>query len=185
MEATIKEIATLLRSTEGMAAQFVQRVQTRFGQAVSPAEVLAAMRAMPAKSLSMEKVIAKLQQQRSAKSKALEHRTIRRTNRLAARKSALGAATAAPAPVAALKQPRTLAQRLDFVLQGNWDRAETEGQQPQRMSAEAFLNAIYQYTDRREGTHQRIMRAARQLDKADVVLTPALVADLVHELFER
>jgi hypothetical protein len=29
------------------------------------------------------------------------------------------------------------------------------------------------------------MQAARQLDKADVVLTPALVADLVHELFER
>jgi len=46
------------------------------------------------------------------------------------------------------------------------------------------VSAVYQYTDRREGTRRRILEAARQLDQSDVLLTPALVADVVHELFE-
>ncbi len=52
------------------------------------------------------------------------------------------------------------------------------------MSAEDFVSAIRQFTDRREGTRQRILQAARKLDNDDVVLTPALVADAVHELYE-
>jgi len=62
MEATIKEMAAVLRSTEGMAAQFAQRVQERVGQPVSHAEILAAMKRISAKQLSMEKVVAKVRQ---------------------------------------------------------------------------------------------------------------------------
>jgi hypothetical protein len=52
------------------------------------------------------------------------------------------------------------------------------------MPAEDFIRAVYQYTDRREGTRRRILQAATELDQADVVLTPALVADTVHQLFQ-
>jgi hypothetical protein len=75
-------------------------------------------------------------------------------------------------------------EQLEEVLTDNWSRAKKEGLQPERMSAEAFVNSVYQYTDRREGTRRRILQAARQLDQDDVMLTPALVADVVHDLFQ-
>jgi hypothetical protein len=63
MESTIKEIAAVLRSTETMAEQFAKEVQQRVGQPVSHAEILAAMKKISAKQLSMVKVVAKIRQQ--------------------------------------------------------------------------------------------------------------------------
>jgi hypothetical protein len=63
MESTVKEMAVILRSTETMADQFAARVQERVGQPVSHAEILAAMKKVSAKQLSMEKVIAKVRQE--------------------------------------------------------------------------------------------------------------------------
>ena len=70
MESTIQEMAGVLRSTETMADQFAKQVQGRVGQPVSYAEILAAMKGMSAKSLSMKKVIVKLQRQMEKKRKA-------------------------------------------------------------------------------------------------------------------
>jgi hypothetical protein len=64
MEIAIKEIATVLHSTDTMADRFAKRVQQRLGEPVSPAEILAAMKKVPSKSLTMNKVIAKLRRQR-------------------------------------------------------------------------------------------------------------------------
>jgi hypothetical protein len=64
MESTVKDMAVILRSTEVMADQFAKRVQERVGQPVPYDEILAAMEKMSAKSLSMEKVISKLQQKK-------------------------------------------------------------------------------------------------------------------------
>lgn len=64
MESTIKEMAAILRSTEIMADQFAKQVQERVGQSVSHAEILAAMKKISAKQLSMNKVTAKIRQQR-------------------------------------------------------------------------------------------------------------------------
>lgn len=63
MNSIIKEMATVLRSTEAMADQFAQQVQRRVGQSVSHAEILAAMKKISAKQLSMRKVVAKVKQQ--------------------------------------------------------------------------------------------------------------------------
>jgi hypothetical protein len=63
MESTIKEMATVLRSTETMADQFAKQVQQRVGQPVSNAEILAAMKKISAKQLSLGKVVAKMRQQ--------------------------------------------------------------------------------------------------------------------------
>jgi hypothetical protein len=190
METTIKEIAGLLRSTEQMAAQFVQRVQSRIGQPVSHAEVLAAMQDISSKSLTMDKVVAKLQKHRKAASRRAARRQSARqasksTPDLGTEvKSEAGSTDSESNLVDSVKQKKTILERLESVLQENWDRAEAEGLQPNRMSTEAFVNAVHQYTDRREGTRRRIMQAASQLDESDVLLTPALVADVVHELFE-
>ncbi len=63
MESTIKEMATVLRSTETMADQFAKQVQQRVGQEVSHAEILDAMKKISAKQLSLHKVVTKVRQQ--------------------------------------------------------------------------------------------------------------------------
>jgi hypothetical protein len=63
METTTKEIAAVLRSTDSMADQFAMQVQERVGQPVSHAEILAVMKKMSPRALSMNKVVAKIRQQ--------------------------------------------------------------------------------------------------------------------------
>jgi hypothetical protein len=67
METTIEEIAAVLRSTQTMADQFAKRVQQRLGEPVPPAEILATMKKISRKSLTMDKVVAKLRRQRKRK----------------------------------------------------------------------------------------------------------------------
>ena len=67
METTVKEIATVLRSSETMAEQFAKLVQERVGRPVPYAEILASMEEISAKSLTMTKVVAKLKRKRSKK----------------------------------------------------------------------------------------------------------------------
>jgi hypothetical protein len=180
MDETIKEIAVLLRATDQMAALFVERVQARMREPVSEAEVLTAMKKVPVKSLTMDKVIDRIQKQQNMPSRR------RRTPSASAAKSVKteSSGTQDSPSANARREPRTALQQLSFVLIENWNRAEAEGLDPERMTTEAFVNAIYQFTDRREGTRQRILKAAQTLDDDDVMLTPALVADVVHQLYE-
>jgi hypothetical protein len=62
-QATVKEIAEVLRSTEAMAAQFAERVQERVGEPVPYVDILDVMRDMSAKRLSMGKVVSKVRRQ--------------------------------------------------------------------------------------------------------------------------
>lgn len=191
MEATVKEIAAVLRSTESMAAQFAQRVQDRVGQPVSYAEILSAMQKISARSLSLEKVVAKVQQQQKKKAQASRRRATRsaRSPSQSARRARSPSQSARPTSDASprttvSKQPKTILEKLEAVLQENWNRAEAGGLRPDRMSAQAFVKTVYKYTDRREATRRRILQAAQQLDQTDVLLTPALVADAAHKLFQ-
>lgn len=63
MESTVKEIATVLRSTEEMAVAFAQRVQERVGQPVPFTDILAVMRQMRPTTLTMARVVTKLKRQ--------------------------------------------------------------------------------------------------------------------------
>ena len=64
MESTIREMAAVLHSTVTMADEFAKQVQQRVGQPVSHAEILAAMKKISAKQLSMNKVVARIRRQR-------------------------------------------------------------------------------------------------------------------------
>ncbi len=197
MENALKEIAAILRSTEDMAIQFIKRVESRVGQPLSHAEILAAIKKVPTRNLSMEKVVAKVQQQHKQKGRqTVSRRAARATSKAVAASPNHSFANVALATStnrhsepddladAASKPPKTMMEKLGAVLQENWDRAEEEGLNPQRLSAEAFMSAVYQFTDRRTASRQRILRAAQELNQDDVVLTPALVADAAQRLFE-
>ena len=64
MSLVVKEIASVLRSTETMAVQFAQRVQEQVDDDVSEAEILDTMRKIPSKRLTMKKVISKIKRRR-------------------------------------------------------------------------------------------------------------------------
>jgi hypothetical protein len=187
MSLEIQEIAQTLRATESMALQFAERVQERVGQPVSYAEILSAMKKISAKTLSLEKVVAKVKEQQS---KSGRKRTSTRTppGRSSSRRSSTVSSKVTksrrPKQKSKTTQPTTIMGQLTAVLQDNWNRAENEGLQPNRMSPKEFVEAVYRYSDRREASSRRILEAAKQLDRADVLLTPALVADRVHELFQ-
>jgi hypothetical protein len=186
METTTKEIAALLRSTEQMADRFVQRVRTRVGEPVLDEEILAAMKKISAKSLSMEKVVAKVQRQlKSTRRRTQRATVINQPNRASPNPSDPSAISPTPRPAtASVPRPQTSKDQLETLLEKNWNRASKEGLRPDRMPAEAFVKAIFQHTDRRVATQRRILQAARQLNADDVVLTPALVADAVLAIFE-
>jgi len=190
MEVTLAEIAAVLRSTEDMAAQFAKRVESRVGQAVPHAEILVVMKKLPPKSLSLDKVVAKVQQQRKRTGRQKRStRSARSTTQTAAArkpsvaKSEQDGESDAEAAVSS-GAPKTILERLEATLVENWDRAEKDGLSPNRLSASAFVSAVYQYTDRRTASRRRILQAAQELDRSDVVLTPALVADAAQRLFE-
>lgn len=186
METTTKEIAALLRSTEQMADRFVQRVQTRVGEPVLDEEILAAMKKISVKSLSMEKVVAKVQQLRkTTKRRTQRAEAVDRPSRASAKPSEPSAISSTPRPATdSVPKPRTTRAQLETLLEKNWNRASKEGLRPDRMPTEAFMKAIFQHTDRRVATQRRILQAVQQLNEADVVLTPALVADAVLAIFE-
>lgn len=65
MEATIQEMANVLRSTDTMAVEFADRVRERVGDPVSNDEILATMQKMSPKTLSMKRVVDKINRQKS------------------------------------------------------------------------------------------------------------------------
>jgi hypothetical protein len=65
MEATIQEMANVLRSTDTMAGEFADRVRERVGDPVSNDEILATMQKMSPKTLSMKRVVDKINRQKS------------------------------------------------------------------------------------------------------------------------
>ncbi len=186
MGTTTKEIAALLRSTEQMADQFIRRVQTRVGEPVLDEEILAAMKKISAKSLSMEKVVAKVQQQlKTTKRRTQRAAAIDQPNRASVNPSEPSTTSSTPRPAKdSAPRPQTTRDQLETLLEKNWNRASQEGLRPDRMPTEAFVKAIFQHTDRRVATQRRILQAVQQLNEADVVLTPALVADAVLAIFE-
>lgn len=184
MDKSLQEIASLLRSTEEMAEQFAQRVASRVDEPVSHADILAVMKKLSNKNLSLDKVVAKLQQRQRASRSANRRRVTPQPHRQVYTRKPVPAARQSNDTGAPSRQPRTIMTKLEALLQSNWDRAEAEGLHPERMSPEAFVKAVYQHTDRRHATHRRILQAAQMLDQDDVLLTPALVADLARQIFQ-
>jgi hypothetical protein len=86
MGTTVKEIAMVLRSTETMADLFVQHIQERVEQPVPHAEILTVMKKIPAKSLTTNKVIAKIKKER-AKRREKERKKKERAARRKKKKS--------------------------------------------------------------------------------------------------
>jgi hypothetical protein len=182
---TIQEIAGILRSTDKMAAGFVERVRDMVGSDVSEETLLQAMKKLNPRALDIKKVAAAVkaevgrQQRRAGRSSAA---TVANPGRQERSRSA-------PAPVerrraaaaARATRAKTMMEQLGEVLDANWMRAEREGFDPQRMSAPAFIDAVHRHSDPRDATRKRILQACQAAETKDLLITPTLVADIIRE----
>jgi hypothetical protein len=193
------EIARLLRTTDDNAARFMERVRAEVSDPISDEDLAEIIRGINPRQLSLPKVIHAVRDYH----KRLAAREAKRAARRSAKRPAVTEAAAEPEvatteePVeeeasqprarreVALVRPRSnssLVARIGEVLERNWARAEREGYTPERLDAEAFINAVRDYTDPRDATHARILEALKELDRQDVLITPTVAADRVREL---
>jgi hypothetical protein len=182
---TIQEIAGILRSTDKMAAGFVERVRDMVGSQVSDKTVLQAMKKLNPRALDINKVATAVkvevgrQQRRAARSGAAT----------VAKQGHQERVRSAPPPVerrrvaaaARATRAKTMMDQLGEVLDANWMRAEREGFEPQRMSAPAFIDAVHRHSDPRDATRKRILQACKAAESRDLLITPTLVADMIRE----
>lgn len=185
---TIKEIAKTLRSTEKMAAAFVQSVQTKIGQDVSEKLILGAMQKLNPRSLEISRVVTAVKQEMTKEK--------RRANRQSRRKTVISISTSKGRTTrsttnqekkvrrkssASSVPSKPVIEQIEDTLNANWRRATKEGFDPEKMSGPAFIQAVHRYCDRRDASKARILRACKSVDARDVVITPTAVADIIRE----
>jgi hypothetical protein len=181
---TTQEIAKILRSTEKMASEFSRSIRRKIDEDVSDDVLLGALRKVNPRALDIDKVTI------AVKSELAKNH--RRETRRSGPARTIGADAAEPsdpkttrAEIAeeetARPARRSIAQQLDELLESNWNRAEGEGLNPQRMSGRQFVDAVHRHSDRRDATLRRVLQACRRIDSDDVLLTPTVVADAIRQ----
>jgi len=187
---SIQEIASLLRSTEKMAAAFVKSIQDKIGQEVPEEIILVTIKKLNPRSLEINKVVAAVRKELSKRPRRSSHS---RTRTLIMYDAETGSSSSKRTPrVSAKKRPRkprapgtpptkTILEKLEEVLGENWARAESEGFQPERLDGVNFLRAVHRYCDPRDATRARVLRACQKIDKEDVLISAPGVADEIRK----
>jgi len=182
---TIQEIAKILRSTDRMAAGFVQRVRDMIGSDVPEETVLYAMKKLNPRALDISKVAVAVKAELGRQ----QRRAGRASTATVANPGRPQRVRSAPPPVerrreagaAQATRTKTMMDQLGEVLDTNWIRAEREGFEPPRMSPPAFVDAVHRHSDPRDATRKRILQACKTAEGKDLLITPTLVADMIRE----
>ncbi len=190
----IHEIAKRLRSTDKMAEAFVKSVREKLGQNASEEVILAAIRRLPPRAISITRVVAGVRQELNKKRRRPQRRSATEIIQPATNTSSPLPGRAKSVPPAADESPpsrlrearrtaagRTLLDLLEEILSANWARAEREGFRPERLSGTDFIRAVHLNCDPRDATRSRIVKACQRIDQQDVIITPPLVADIIRE----
>jgi len=163
-----------------MAAAFVGSVREKVGQDVPEETILVAMQKLNPRLIGISKVVDAVRQELKRKRRPARRRSPKKIVNPAP--AAKGAAPQNP-PVAEHKPaaPKTAIDRLEEVLNANWDQAEQEGLKPQRMTGPSFIHAVHRHSDPRDATRPRILRACKQASERDMLVTPTVAADIIRQ----
>jgi hypothetical protein len=166
--------AQAFRCTPEMAPTYVARIHERMGHEVPMGNILAAMKKIAPKRLSMDTLVEQL--------KKMELRP----TRARASKAANGDPAAEPAarPAAKTLRPAPKASPMDQIgkiLSANWERGRKQGIKVPAMTAEKFVKTAQSIAGTPKPTVARVLQAIIKLDRRDILLTPNLVADEINE----
>jgi hypothetical protein len=181
---TIQEIARILRSTDKMATNFVQRVREMVGSDVPEETILQAMKRLNPRALDINKVAGAVEAELTKEERRAGRAgraTVAKTGRPEQVRTAPPAGRGRRVAATSSSQRKTTADQLEEILEANWRRAEGEGFEPPWMSGSAFIDAVHRHSDPRDATRRRILKACRTADGRDLLITPTLVADMIRE----
>ena len=180
----LDEFARIFRCTLDMAPVYVGRIHERMGRETPMKSILAVMKKIAPKRLSMDTIVEQLKKMdsgptrsRAATSSAGEA-AVERTGT-----QDDGAVT--PRPRAPRKTPPGVQaspmMQIGRILTANWERGRKQGLKPPALTAEKFVQRAQSLSGTPKPTVARVLEATRKLDRRDVLLTPSLVADEINE----
>ena len=181
----LEEFAQIFRCTVETAPRYIERIHERIGHEVALDTILAVIRKIPAKRLTMDLIVERL---RKLERTPVRTRTvpIEPGGRSAPEDEAeAGASVAARAPrkasAAPAPQPLSPVKVIAAILTSNWERGRRQGLKPTVMTADLFVRRTQSVAGTPKPTVARILKSIQKLDRRDVLLTPNLVADDINE----
>jgi hypothetical protein len=171
----VQEFADIFRCTPEMAPVYIARIHERIGHEVPMDSILAAMRKIAPKRLSMDTIVERLKktQQAPARSRA------NHSGDAAAHAGGRAPSHAARA-IANGTKPSAL-QQISRILTVNWERGRRLGLKPPVMSTDRFIRTTQSIAGTPTPSVARILRSVEKLERRDILITPNLVADDINE----
>ena len=160
-DESLQEFARIFRCAPEMAPRYVARIHERMGHEIPMLSIIAAMKQIAPKRLSMDTIVERLTKMERTPAKA--------------RKS-----SPAAGPDAAPRPPSVLVQ-ITAILSANWERGRKHGLKAPAVTAEKFVQRTQSLAGAPRPTVARVLEAVQKLDRRDVLITPNLVADEINE----
>lgn len=182
----LHQFASIFRCSPEMAPVYVARIHERMGHEVPMDNILAAMKKIAPKKLSMDTIIDRLQKMESSPVRKRVAKPVDDGMDIGLEDNSGEAAAARPGgsrkskEEAAPRKPSTLGQ-IEKMLTANWERGRKHGLKPPAMSADQFVKSAQSIAGMPKPTVARVFQAIIKINKRDVLLTPNLVADEINE----
>lgn len=180
----LQEFAQIFRCTPEMAPTYIARIHERMKYEVPMDSILAAMKKIAPKKLSMDTIVERLRKMergsarsRQAKAEADPDDPIDTEE---PDETPTASAPRRAKPAGAPAKPGALTQ-IDRILLNNWARGRKQGLRPPVMTAEQFVRTTQSLAGVPKPSLTRVLEAVQKLDRRDVLLTPNLAADEINE----
>lgn len=169
-----EEFARIFRCTPDMAPTYVARIHERMGREIPMSRIIAAMKHIAPKRLSMSAIVDRLAK--------MERTAARARTRSGSPAGEPEAASTAHKTVSTGSTPKPGAlTQIAHILAANWERGRRHGLKPPAMTAAKFVQRAQSLAGTPRPTVARVLEAMQKLDRRDVLLTPNLVADEINE----
>ena len=185
-QKSLHEFANIFRCSLEMAPIYIARIHERMGHEIPMDTIIAAMKKIAPKKLSMDTIVDRLQKMERAPARtraakpALEEDAGTEEDEADPPAPAKLRASSHKNDALAGHRPTTLGQ-IGKILAANWERGRKHGLKPPVLSADKFVKTAQTIAGTPKPTVIRVLQAIIKLDKRDVLLTPNLVADEINE----
>jgi len=192
----LNEFAHIFRCTLDTAPTYIARIHERMGHEVPMDSILAVIRKIPPKRLTMDLIVERLKKLERAPLRARPAKTTREDapggDAPGGDAAAPGAEGGAAVGAAAPSRPRKAAlpaatqgagpmKQIESILAANWGRARKHRLKPPVMTPDLFVKRAQSIAGTPKPTLVRILKSIQKLDRRDVLITPNLVADDINE----
>lgn len=182
----LEEFAQIFRCTPEMAPTYVARIHERMGREIPMASIIAAMKKIAPRRLSMDTIIDRLTKMERSPAKTRAAKTGDDLEDAIKPSDAQGG-SAAPSPPRSATRATRKAQKpsamtqIGGLLAANWERGRKHGLKPPKLTPDRFIRTAQSLAGQPKPSVARVLEAIEKLDRRNILLTPNLVADEINE----